>query len=306
MVFSITGANSFIGRTMVRLLASNNGNEVVAVVRRGKKTEELFSQYKNVNVVECDLEDYGLLGTLAGSGDVFINYAWNGTRGETRMDYELQKNNYNSSVAAARSMIDNGYTVLVSAGSQAEYGQIDGEITEETTPEPNTAYGKYKLQTFDVLSDIANNSKISFYEPRYFSLYGPGDYDKTLIMSCIRKMMHNDDVILNPCTQLWDYLYVDDACYALIGLIENKAPSGAYNFASGCSKPLREYVLEIKQSLGSNSRIQFDDPDGYKGLIINLQPKIDKLLNAATGWKPQTSFDEGIKAILKEISGTAV
>ena len=115
-------------------------------------------------------------------------------------------------------------------------------------------------------------------------------------------MLGNEDVILNPCTQWWDYLYVDDACRGVLGLIENNAPSGAYNFASGHPRSLREYVLDIKKSLGSSSVVKFDDPDKYHGLIINLYPQIDKLLAAAKGWKPQTLFSEGIKEIVKQQS----
>ena len=94
MIITIAGANSFIARRMIRILAAKKEYEVTAVVRAGSESRHLFAQNRNIKVVECNMEDYGRLGTLTGEGDIFINYSWNGTRGETRMDSTLQKSNY--------------------------------------------------------------------------------------------------------------------------------------------------------------------------------------------------------------------
>lgn len=306
MVFVIAGANSFLGKRMVKLLASNNEHVVIAVVRVGSKSKEFFSMYDNTKVIECNMDDYDKLGVLAGKGDVFINFTWDGSRGEARMNSKLQEYNYLCSISAAKSMLDNGYNILVSAGSQAEYGQIDDIITEETIPRPNTEYGKYKLRIFEELSHLADRYGIRFIEPRYFSLYGPGDYEKTLIMSCIRKMLINEEIVLNPCTQIWDYLYVDDACKALLCLIENKKSFGIYNFASGLFRPLRSYILDIKNALGSNSKVTFGNPDLYNGQIINLQPRIDKLLEDTNGWQPRIPFETGVKEIARDYSNRSL
>lgn len=294
MKITIAGANSFIGKRMLKLLASEGVHEVTAIVREESKNRAVIEQYPNIHIVDCNMENYASLGEKCSTGDVFINYAWKGSRGATRMDHEMQKFDYECTMASFRSMAEAGYKTLVSAGSQAEYGQIEDVITEDTIPQPNTEYGKYKLKIYEDSTVLCKDYGIRFIEPRYFSLYGPGDYEKTLIMSCISKMMNGEDVVLNPCTQLWDYMYVDDACTGLLKLIENNVSAGAYDFATGIHCPLRDFVLDIKRALNSSSHVEFDDPAHYTGLYIDIKPIISKLVEAI-GWVPETTFIEGIK-----------
>lgn len=52
-------------------------------------------------------------------------------------------------------------------------------------------------------------------EPRFFSLYGPYDFEGTLVMSTLKKLMGNEPCDLTKCIQQWDFLYIDDAIEAL-------------------------------------------------------------------------------------------
>ena len=62
--------------------------------------------------------------------------------------------------------------------------------------------------------------------------------------------------LLTQSVQMWDYLFIDDACDALIKLIDSGA-SGAFNFASGDCRQLKDYVLEMRQVLHSRSELRF-------------------------------------------------
>ncbi len=289
MKVTIAGANSFIGKRMVAIAKNQPDIELTLVVRPGSSVE----CPEGAKLIECRMEDYKELGKLTGQGDVFIDLPWLGSRGTDRQDPEMQKFNYDCNMAAMQSMIDSGYIVLVSAGSQAEYGQCHGFISEETPLNANTEYGKYKVQIFHDTKELAKKNGVRFIEPRYFSLYGPGDYEKTLIMSCIDRMKRNADVNLNECTQLWDYLYVDDAVEGVYALCRNGKAEGAYNFATGHYRQLKDFVMDIKEATGSQSKIQFGVVE-YNGLYIDLQPVVDRLKKDA-GWEYKTSFIDGIK-----------
>lgn len=289
MRITIAGANSFIGRRMTAIAYQRPDVELTLVVKAGT----VVDAPANAKIIECGMDDYKDLGKLAGEGDVFIDLPWLGSRGSDRQDPGLQKFNYKCNLAAMESMAEAGYKILVSAGSQAEYGQCHGKITEQTPLNANTEYGKYKVQLFHDTSKLAKDHGIRFIEPRYFSLYGPGDYEKTLIMSVISKMKDNVDVDLNECTQLWDYLYVDDAVEGVLALCANENAEGAYNFATGNYRPLRDYVLDIKEALNSKSNVRFGVVE-YKGLYIDLMPVIDRLKKDAN-WECKTSFIDGIK-----------
>lgn len=289
MKITIAGANSFIGKRLLKKVADE---DVVAIVREGSP----FT-YPGVKIVYCNMEDYDRLGKLCGAGDVFIDLTWRGSRGANRQNKEMQKKNYLSTLAAMKSMAEVGYKTIVSAGSQAEYGQCEGIITEETPVNPNTEYGIYKVKIFEEVSSIADKSGCRFIEPRYFSLYGPEDYENTLIMATLKKLLSGDKVELNDCTQLWDYLFVDDAMDALIHLCKTDVLGGVYNFATGHHRTLREFILDMKESVGSNSEVVFGSVE-YNGLYIDLRPDVSKL--KSTGWIPATSFKDGIKRIVEE------
>lgn len=298
MRICVTGANCFIGMPLVRK-ASLLGWEIVAVVRVGNKEKDYIEHIPNTHVVELNLEDYDQLGQYVGDVDCAVLLTWNGTRGKTRLDEELQYSNYVNNMKAVKSLVKHGCKRIVTAGSQAEYGICNAVITEKTKCNPNTAYGKYKIKFFEEAFDYCKNNGVAIKEPRFFSLYGPNDYENTLIMSCIKKMQANHECNMTLCTQMWDYLFIDDAVEGVLGLCQKECVDGAYNFGSGDCRPLKEFVLEIKDILNSKSKLNFGTVPYTDAGVVSIQPNIDKLTD--TGWKAKISFREGIKEIIKSL-----
>lgn len=188
--------------------------------------------------------DYDKLVKCIGRADAFIHLAWEGARVPHRDNAEMQQKNYECAITAMNSAKQLGCRVFLGSGSQAEYGKMEGDVTELSPCNPTTEYGKKKLLACAELSKIANNCGIRFVWTRIFSIYGKYDYSGTLIMSAIQKMKNNEPIEMTACTQLWDYLHVEDAAKAIVTLIENDNASGIYNIASGVKKPLRVFVEE--------------------------------------------------------------
>lgn len=291
MRICITAANCFIGLPLVKK-ASSLGWEVIAVVRVGNKQKDYIGSIPNTKVVELNLENYDQLGEIVGKVDCTVLLTWNGTRGQTRLDEKLQESNYLYNMEAVKGLVTHGCGRIITAGSQAEYGIYNEVITEETECKPNTAYGKYKVKFFEEAHKYCQEKGVSLKEPRFFSLYGPGDYENTLIMSNINKMLANEECNMTPCTQMWDYLYIDDAIEGVIGLCSKDCPDGAYNFGSGDCRPLKEFVNEMKQVLKSDSELKFGAVPYTPAGVVSIQPNIDRL--KSTGWEPKVSFSQGI------------
>lgn len=299
MKICITAANCFIGLPLVKK-ASSLGWDVIAVVRVGNKQKEYLGSIPNVRIIELNLEDYGKLGSLVGSVDCAVLLTWNGTRGQTRMDEKLQESNYLYNMEAVKSLVEHGCKRIITAGSQAEYGLYNDIITEETECKPNTAYGKYKIKLFEDALKYCHENGVSLKEPRFFSLYGPGDYENTMIMGSIKDMLENKPCKFTEALQMWDYLYIDDAIEAIAMLCEKKCVDGAYNFGSSDCRPLREYIIEQKQILNSSSELLFGSiPYGPAG-IVSIHPSVEKLRKELL-WEPKTSFSDGINKIVKRI-----
>lgn len=299
MKIVITGANSFLGRRLTKR-AAEAGWETVAVMRHGRN--------EGIDVPGChtvflDMEEYSSLGAAAGGGDCLVNLAWNGTRGSARMDRDLQERNYICSLAAVNSMLAAGCGTVVTAGSQAEYGPNNDVISEETLCRPNTEYGVAKLRFFNSVRELCEKEGASYKEPRFFSLYGPGDYPQTLIMSTLGKMLDNAPCAFTESVQMWDFLYVDDAVDALFQLIaRGRSADGIYNFGSGDTRELRDYIMEMAEITGTSSELRFGEIPYPATGMVSLTPDVTKLKKELR-WEPQVSFARGIRAIIDSFSG---
>ena len=294
----VTGATSFIGVHLVNELLEKK-YYVYAIVRPNSNNMSRLPSNSNLEIVSLDLSEIALLANyIPAPVDTFFHLAWEGARAPQRDDFALQQTNYMYAIKAMKAAKQLECKTFVGAGSQAEYGIVDEIITEECEENPTTMYGKSKLQTFREGLVFSEKVGMRFVWPRIFSVYGPNDFAGTLIMSCIDKMQKNQSIDLTPCSQLWDFLYVGDAAMALVKLGEAENARGIYNIASGKALPLREFVLEMKNILHSNSILNFGAIAVEPKKIVGFAPSIDKL-STAISWCPKISFADGIEKIIK-------
>ena len=117
-------------------------------------------------------------------------------------------------------------------------------------------------------------------------------------MQCVAKMKENEAVELSPCEHMWDYTYIDDVANALFLLMSRKVDSGAYNISYGKAQKLKEYVLQIRNILHSESYLNFGAFPYQNNAIVQMKPDVSKL-KKQTGWKPEIDFETGIKKIIE-------
>ena len=301
MKIIITGATSFIGVHVIKECIIKD-YEVYAVIRPNSVNLSRLPKSDKIHVVELEMGDYDRLVKCIGSADAFVHLAWDGARVPHRDNAEMQLKNYECAIEAMNVAIKLGCQVFLGSGSQAEYGKMDGPVDESYPCNPITEYGKAKLKTCCVLSNLAEENNMRFIWTRIFSIYGRYDYKGTLVMSCIDKMRRNETMQMTACTQLWDYMYVSDVARALVGLVHNKKINGIYNIASGNIRPLKYFVEEIKSILGSKSVVDYGAiPYGIAG-PVNLQPDVRKI-QKELGYSPKYEFREGICEMLKMYCG---
>ena len=301
MRIAVTGASSFIGKAFIEC-AAKQGHECIAIVR--KRGTIGISRLCTL-VQRMEMEEYADLGRNFPDIDCLVCLAWDGTRGSARMDAERQRKNYEWSLSGIKSMLHAGCRLIVTAGSQAEYGSYNGIITENTKLCPNTEYGKYKAMLYSDAAYACEQSGAVLIEPRYFSLYGPGDFKKSLIMDTVKRMLKNEPCELTQCIQMWDFLHISDASNALIKLIECENAKGAYNFGSGDCRKLYEFIEEMRTLLKSRSKLNYGKIAYPDTGMVSIQPDITKLKDTI-GWKPEISFAEGIMGtaeVLKDEDG---
>lgn len=290
MKIVVTGANSFIGENLCKRLQSEK-HDVVAVARK-----EIALNIPNIKM---PLNEYSCIGDITGPCDCFVHLAWNGTRGSTRMDQALQEQNCEYSLQGVRSMIAAGCKCIVTAGSQAEYGPHNEQINENSECHPNTEYGKAKLKFYNETAKLCESAGVKYREPRFFSLYGPDDYEGTMIMSMLRSMLEKKPCELTQGIQMWDFLYIDDAIEALYRLCTQECPNGVYNFGSGDVRQLKDYVLEMARITRTESELRFGAVPYPKTGMVSLWPDVSKL-EKELGWHAEKTFSMGIKSIISD------
>ena len=297
MKIAIIGATSFIGKNLIEKLNSSNF-DIMAVVRENSTKKEAIISQSNVNILECNMENYNSLGNKLGHVDCLVYLTWDGTRGSDRDNTLKQQQNYILGMEAIKSVIHTGCSKIITAGSQAEYGPWfqNRKLNENDIEQPNTEYGKFKLKFYNDLNNLCKSKKIILIEPRFFSLYGPGDFSGTMIISMLHQMVKNNPCNLTACKQIWDFLYIDDAINGLVKLIEGKEVYGIYNFGSGESHPLKYYIEKMYQITKSSSVLNYGAIPYPSTGMVNVNPDVEKL--KSIGWKPEVTFEEGIKRII--------
>lgn len=254
----ITGATSFIGVHLINECIKNNCN-IFAVVRPHSKNLARIPDHKLVNVIELDKNEIEKITDKVSNRkiDMFYHLAWEGTRVPYRDDPKIQENNYLCAIKAINAAKVLGCNTFIGTGSQAEYGLCSGKVDENYPKNPHTEYGKYKLKAYDELMKIAQKNNMKYIWIRIFSAYGVLDYENTLIMSCLKKMVNNEPIPMTECIQKWNYINVEDVAKILYLFSEKDCENGAYNIASDDYRQLSEFVKEMKKICNSKSQLQF-------------------------------------------------
>lgn len=290
-----------IGVALIKKLLSN-GHEVVAIARHWSKQLTALVCSGKIEFVRSDMSEYSSIADhISNKIDIAVLMAWSGTRGADRNDREMQRKNYGQNMALLPELCKLGCKKIVTAGSQAEYGSwlSSVKLKETDAANPNTEYGIEKLHFYQDCSTFCKEAQITVVEPRFFSLYGPEDYQGTLIISMLQNMLQNRPCMMTECIQSWDYLYIDDAITALELLITEDRASGIYNLGSGSSFMLKEYVEIMYRVTNSKSELIFGAIPYPATGMVNLNPDVNKLIGL--GWMPKVSFEEGVKKVVQRI-----
>jgi nucleoside-diphosphate-sugar epimerase len=184
-----------------------------------------------------------------------------------------------------------GCSAFVGAGSQAEYARSVEPLTEESPTGPTTLYGAAKLATHCLLSQLAATHGVRFAWLRIFSVYGPEDSQTTLVSYVTTELLNNRRPAVSQGTQLWDYLYIEDAARA-ITMAASLPASGIYNVAHGSAQPLRDTILMIRNEINPELPIGFGEA-GAGDNAMQLQASVAKL--KTLGWSPAMPLDAGLR-----------
>ena len=288
----VTGATGAIGMALLELLEKNR-IETLVLCRADSSRASNIKESEYIKKADCslsDLKDFG----AEGGYDVFFHFAWDGTFGETRDNLYLQNDNVRYTLDAVNLAKRLGCKTFIGAGSQAEYGKCEGIISPETPTFPEMGYGIAKLSAGLLSREEAHKIGISHIWVRIFSVYGPYDTDKTMVMSTIKKLLMGETPQFTPAEQMWDYLYSKDAARAFLSIAEKGRDGEVYCLGSGKARPLKDYITDIRDEVNKDAALDIGAIPYNPKQTMFLMADVTKLTEH-TGFSPTYTFKDGIE-----------
>lgn len=275
MTIYITGASGFAGKAISNWLESA-GNEVVRLNRQ--------------LIYQPNMEP----GTGSHS---LIHCAWAGVLGKDR-NSALQEQNIRLCKRALELASFLEVDQFIAFGSQAEYGNPNQKVDETAPLRATTRYGETKIACQELLSEGCQTRGIPFIWLRLFDPYGPGDRPEWFLPYVIQSALLDRSPELTQCTQIWDYIYIDDVCRCVEAILSQQAElrlSGCYNLSSNQPIVLRDLVNMVFERIKPlTARPLFGHRSFRHDQVYHLQG-CNRKLRADFGWSPKTEIGDGLE-----------
>ena len=289
----ITGATGAIGTAVVKQMIKENV-EVLVLCRENSKRNDRIPKHDLVKMKYCSLDELKDLKNDSNEPyDVFYHFGWSGTTGAFRNNMTEQLQNVQYTLDAVEAAARLGCKKFVGAGSQAEYGRVEGVLHAGTPTFPENGYGIAKLCAGQMSRILCEQKGMEYVWTRILSVYGPNDTDASMIMSTIGKLLNGEVPKLTKGEQEWDYLYSEDAAKAmyLIGLRGKHGKT--YCIGGGKTKPLLEYVKILRDAIDKDAQLGVGEIPYSDKQVMYLCADITEL-QEDTGFTPDVTFEQGI------------
>ncbi len=294
----ISGATGAIGTALVKVLVSN-GIEVLVLCREESKRNGNILKHPLVEQKYCSLDKLMYLQNDTGKEyDVFYHFAWQGTTGAARNDMYLQNENIKYTLNAVEAAHHFGCHTFIGAGSQAEYGRVEGILSSDTPTFPENGYGIAKLCAGQMSRILCEQRGMKHIWTRILSIYGPCDGANSMVMSLIRNLLMCNKPSLTKGEQQWDYLYSIDAGRAMYALGISGKHGKTYCIGSGKASPLLEYISIIRDCINPEAELGIGEIPYAEKQVMYLCADISELTKD-TGFMPEYTFEKGIQETIE-------
>lgn len=290
----VTGAGGFVGSRLVKELTDNDVF-VYAVVRQETSLPELLTTNNLVRIVYCDMSELEILPDLIKDDDIdlFYHLAWKGTSGKARGDYNLQIDNIKYSCNAVVSAHKINCKKFVYAGSIMEYESMSFVPQDGSSPGMGFIYSIAKQTAHHMTKTLAASFKIDFVSALISNIYGPGEESERFINTVINKFLKNEKMSFTSAEQLYDFIYITDAVYALYLIGPHGKNLTSYYIGNSEPRPLIEFIRRVYDSIKPDFNLVFGDLPSNGASLSYDEFDTSKLL-VEFGFNPKTSFEVGV------------
>jgi len=297
----VTGGAGLVGSHIVDACINEGAKEVVVIdsLIRGKKSNlDWALKSGNVKFVKADItKPEAVIKAMKGCDYVFHEVAIRITLCE-KDPRSCQEILVDGTFNVLEAGIKNKIKKLVFASSASVYGESSYMPMDENHPFNNlTAYGAGKIANEYMIRAFGDKYGLKFNILRYFSVYGPrmdvdGVYTEVMIRFLDKLLVGKQPIIYGSGEQTIDMTFVTDVAKANLIAAESDINGEVINIGTGNPQPVK-YLVELIGGPTVHIPKRPGEPDSTHADIT----KAKKLLK----WKPEVSFEEGVKIMLDNI-----
>lgn len=301
---ALFGASGFIGR-WVALKLYEAGAEITAFsrttdhARRVLAFRDIDSEHIQIDLRASDSEITAAI--TSANPQVIFNLAGYGIDRSERDNGLAQRINAEipALLASALSDLDPAgwkNQRLIHVGSALEYGEIAGDLSEDSPTNATTLYGKTKLAGTLDLKEAAIARELPSLTARLFTVYGPGEHPARLLPTIINMARSNEEIPLTGGLQKRDFTFVGDVADGLLRLGLSTAKLGEIiNLASGELQSVRAMIEATADACEiSRERLRFGDIPTRAEEMAHA-PVNNARLRELTAWSPDASLRQGVE-----------
>lgn len=287
----ITGGNGFLGSNLVKYFL-NKGYDILVISKNSNNLLNIINEIQFIDNIDKNIIHQF-------KPDIVIHCAWEGGNNYNDINHidQISKN-----IPLGIELLDiisnlEKKPKFIGFGTFVEYGFLTTKAKEEDKENPINFYGVSK-NAFKNISKVyceQNNIQWMWIRPCY--VYGPGDVTTRLIPSIINKLINKQEVILNSCDTIIDYLYIDDFCIVLNKLIEYDL-EGIFNICSGEEYKLTDIIEFIFKNISPDVNPIFN-PNLDRKYSSKYICGSNEKLKSKTDWKNNINIQKGLLQTIK-------
>lgn len=301
-VVYVAGHRGLVGSAVCRYLRSQGFTHVIGRtssdldLRDRNATFTFFEQTRPAVVIDAAARVGGILANSTYPADFLSD------------NLRIQLNVIDASVAS-------GVERLLFLGSSCIYPKLapqpireDSLLTGHLEP-TNDAYAIAKIAGIMHVQAVRRQFGMPYISAMPTNLYGPGDnYDlqSSHVLPALIRRFHEALESGADQVTLWgtgsprrEFLHVDDLARAVLHLLETYDDPQTINVGTGSDIAIRDLAATVATIVGYTGQIAWDTskPDGTPRKVLDVTRILD------TGWRPQISLEQGIRATYRQYVG---
>ena len=307
MIFLITGGAGFIGSNFLNLMVNKYPNDTYICfdkltyagnlenldkIKDKPNFKFIKGDITSINDVENVFKSYKL--------DYVINFA-----AESHVDRSINNPNIflDTNIMGVATLLNACIKYGIKRFHQVSTDEVYGDLPldkpellfNELSPlKPSSPYSASKASADLLCLAYHRTYNLPLTISRCSNNYGPYQYLEKLIPLMIDNAKNNKKLpIYGDGLNVRDWIYVDDHNLAIDLIVRNAKDGSIYNIGSNNEKNNLFIIKTILKELGKDESLISYVPDrkGHDRRYAIDSSKLQKEL----GWKPLTSFDDGIK-----------